>query len=139
MQPVQSDRCTLHILDDSSVVRADGKGHVVDPAELGDQPVTHLIQHILTEHLFAWLWSLWGERLKQQQQMHFAPSRTLLQRRVLQGMGRNLDQDAARVVADWDGHCEGKRTLSNDSIEQKTWNQAAVSKGIPSDAESREV
>lgn len=29
MQPVQLDRCTLHILDDSSVVRADRKGRVV--------------------------------------------------------------------------------------------------------------
>lgn len=38
MQPVQLDRCTLHILDDSSVVRADRKGRVVEPAELGDRP-----------------------------------------------------------------------------------------------------
>lgn len=42
MQPVQLDRCTLHILDDSSAVRADRKGHVVEPAELGRPTGLHI-------------------------------------------------------------------------------------------------
>ena len=64
---------------------------------------------------------------------------TLLQLRVLWGMGGNINHDAVCVFTDWDGYCEGKRTLSNESVEQKNWNQAAVSEGIPSDAASSKV